>query len=325
MSVVLEAKNINVVYGKKDRKTYAVQDVSFELHAGETLGVVGESGCGKTTVALALMGLLGNQSTVTGTLVLNGKERDLSRMSYKDWRALRGSELAMVFQDSLASLNPLKRIGEQIAESMYVKKSMSKTQARKEAIALLEMVEIPDAESRARLYPHECSGGMRQRVMIAMALANKPSIVICDEPTTALDVTVQAQILSMIKRIQEEFSMAMMIVTHDLGVISSVSDRMNVMYGGKIVESGPTRDLLSSPSHPYTQALLDAMPTLASSDEDLCTIPGAPPTLNKLFSWCPFGPRCEFHTEKCDDGMPPLVESEDDSRTCACVHPLGAV
>lgn len=325
--VVLDVRDLTVTYGKKDRKTYAVQGVSFSIESGRTLGIVGESGCGKTTVALALMGLLDPRTTVTGTITLLGQEFDLSEMNYKQWRKIRGTELSMIFQDSLASLNPLKRIGEQIAEAIYVKKSMSKSDARKRSIELLELVEIPDASRRARQYPHECSGGMRQRAMIAMALANEPKILICDEPTTALDVTVQAQILDMIKRLQNEMGMAVILVTHDLGVINAVSDNVNVMYASKIVESGTTDEILRHASHPYTHALLRAMPDIASEKEELYSIPGVPPTLNREFHWCPFGPRCEYHSDECDVQMPDLVvvKKKGSIRECACVHPLGEV
>ncbi len=325
--LILEVHNLSVTYGKKDNKTYAVQDVSLSLAKGETIGIVGESGCGKTTVALALMGLLDARTTVTGTMTLLGKEYDLSKMSYKDWRAIRGDHTAMVFQDSLASLNPLKRIGEQIAEAMYVKDKYDKKQSRIRALELLEMVEIPDPARRARQYPHECSGGMRQRAMIAMALANSPDLLICDEPTTALDVTVQAQILEMIKRLQLEMGMAVILVTHDLGVVSAVTDKVNVMYASKIVEMGNTLDLMNAPSHPYADALLLAMPDITAERGNLHAIPGVPPTLNKQFEECPYGPRCSRHDEACDIEMPPLVtvQSRDGIRKCACVHPLSVL
>lgn len=321
---ILELTNLSVTYGKKSRQTYAVQDVSLTLNKGEALGIVGESGCGKTTVVMALMGLLDSRTTVTGSMKLLGNEYDLAKMKYKDWREIRGSKIAMVFQDSLASLNPLKRIGEQIAEGMYVKKKLGKKESRLRALELIELVEIPDPSRRYRQYPHECSGGMRQRAMIAMALANNPDVLLCDEPTTALDVTVQAQILEMIKKLQIELGMAVALVTHDLGVVSAVTDEVNVMYASKIVESGKTRDLMSSPSHPYSQALLLAMPDIKAKRGDLHAIPGVPPTLNKQFDWCPYGPRCPLHEENCDSSMPELVDvgTVDIQRKCACIHPL---
>lgn len=320
---VVEAKNLNVVFGKKKHLAYAVQDVSFKVYKGETLGIVGESGCGKSTTVLSLMGLLDKTATVTGKVTLSGTEYDLSKMKYKQWRNLRGTELAMVFQDSLASLNPLKRIGEQVAEAIYVKKTMSKKDARIEAMNLLELVEIPNAKVRFRQYPHECSGGMRQRVMIAMALANKPRLLICDEPTTALDVTVQAQILHTIKRLQLELDMAVILVTHDLGVIGSVTDRTQVMYGGKIIESASTEEIIRNPLHHYTNALIQAMPDMVSTDEELYTIPGSCPILTNIFDKCPFGPRCNAHSIDCDTEMPPLVEtSSTGEHLLACVHPI---
>lgn len=321
---ILELHDLHVTYGKKSRKTFAVQGVSFSLAKGDTLGVVGESGCGKSTVALALMGLLDPRTTVSGTMILKGKVFDLSKMTYKEWRSIRGSQLAMVFQDSLASLNPLKKIGEQIAEAIYVKKTKSKKEARIEAISLLEMVEIPDPQRRALQYPHECSGGMRQRAMIAMAIANKPDVLICDEPTTALDVTVQAQILAMIRRLQLELGMGVILVTHDLGVINAVSDNINVMYASKIVESGTTDEILRHAAHPYTKALLGAMPDISRARGKLYSIPGVPPHLNREFEWCPFGPRCEYHDDECDKEMPELIklDIEHSMRRCACVRPL---
>ncbi|MFN8015017.1 MAG: ABC transporter ATP-binding protein [Acidimicrobiia bacterium] len=318
---VLELNNLSVTYGKKDRKTYAVQDVSLSLKKGEALGVVGESGCGKTTVAMALMGLLDSRTEVTGEMVLLGKKYDLSKMSYNDWRPIRGSKIAMVFQDSLAALNPLKKIGEQIAEAIYVKKQKSKKQAREQALKLLKLVEIPDPARRFNQYPHECSGGMRQRAMIAMALSNNPDVLICDEPTTALDVTVQAQILALIKKLQNEIGMAVILVTHDLGVVNAVTDDIAVMYASSIIETGSTPETIAKQYHPYTCDLLHAMPDIAAPKGDLHSIPGVPPTLNREFTWCPYGPRCKYHDDKCDEQMPDLIELST-GRFCACVHPL---
>lgn len=323
-NTVLRLDNLCVTYGKKNHKTFAVQDLSLELRRGETLAIVGESGCGKTTVAMALMGLLDSRTKVEGKLTVHDEEYDLSEMSYKDWQKIRGEKIAMVFQDSLASLNPLKRIGDQIAEAIYVKNKAKKSQAKEKAIELLELVEIPDATRRTRQYAHECSGGMRQRAMIAMALANEPDILICDEPTTALDVTVQAQILDLIKKLQTKMGMAVILVTHDLGVVSVVSDRVNVMYASKIIEAGSTNVLMTTPSHPYTNALLTAMPDINAPRGELHSIPGVPPTLNREFDWCPYGVRCDLHTEQCDEAMPELkvVSSEDETMQCACIHPL---
>lgn len=315
-------ENLCVTYGKKDRKTFAVQDVSFSLDKGESLGIVGESGCGKTTVALALMGLLDDRTKVTGHMVIGDDEYDLAEMNYKKWRNIRGNDIAMIFQDSLASLNPLKKIGEQIAEAMYAKKKMSKRDARIKAVDLLATVEISDPERRAKQYPHECSGGMRQRAMIAMALANEPKLLICDEPTTALDVTVQAQILAMIKKLQNDLGMSVILVTHDLGVINAVTDNVNVMYASKLVEKGETTSIMTHPHHPYTSALLGAMPDLVQSRDELVTIPGVPPLLVKEFTSCPFAPRCNNVTQMCREVMPDLVKVDDD-REIACFNPVG--
>jgi len=319
MSSFFAIENLSVTYGKRNRKTYAVQDVSFSLEQGKSIGIVGESGCGKTTVALAAMGLLDPRTQVTGTMHIGEEKYDLSEMTYKRWRSIRGNDIAMVFQDSLASLNPLKKIGEQIAEAIYVKRSMSKRDARIRAIDLLDIVEIPDPERRAGQYPHECSGGMRQRAMIAMALANNPKVLICDEPTTALDVTVQAQVLATIKKLQEELEMSVILVTHDLGVINSVTDNVLVMYASKIVESGETSKLMEEPHHPYTSALLKAMPDLAVKNS-LHAIPGVPPTLNKIFDYCPFAPRCENVTDECKQSMPDL--ELENKRALACFNPM---
>lgn len=320
---VLRLEDLTVTYGKKKRKTYAVQGVSLSLKKGETLGIVGESGCGKTTVAMALMGLLDSRTKLTGVLVINGDRYDLAKMKYKKWRELRGSKIAMVFQDSLTALNPLKRIGDQISESILVKDKSKKKIAKEKALELLRLVEIPDPKKRYVQYPHECSGGMRQRVMIAMALANEPEVLICDEPTTALDVTVQAQILNLVKNLQNEFGMAVILVTHDLGVVSSVTDRVDVMYASKIIESGLTSQIVHFPNHPYTKALLSAMPDINAHKGDIHSIAGMPPTLNRLFTFCPFGPRCEFRTKECDVKMPDLIQVNDnESSKCACIHPI---
>ncbi|HMS24432.1 MAG TPA: ABC transporter ATP-binding protein [Acidimicrobiia bacterium] len=326
---VLRVENLSVTYGKKRRRTYAVQDVSFVLNSGETLGIVGESGCGKTTVAMSLMGLLDSNTHVKGTLHIAGEHYDLSKMSYKKWRALRGDAISMVFQDSLASLNPLKRVGEQIAEAIYIKKKMSKKAARAQALELLRLVEIPEPEARFRQYPHECSGGMRQRVMIAMALANNPAVLVCDEPTTALDVTVQAQVLETIKRLQDTLGMAVVLVTHDLGVINAVTDNVQVMYAGKLVETGTTSEILDQPYHPYTNALMEAMPDLGTQRGVLHSIPGVPPTLGQEFDWCPFVARCTYATKECDEAMPSLdtLRSKEaslnpDEHKVACYHPV---
>ena len=326
--IILEVKNLNISFGKPKERTYVVQDLSFDLFKGETLGIVGESGCGKSTSVLALMGLLDKTAEITGTFSLCGTNYDLSKIKYAQWRKIRGSQLAMVFQDSLASLNPLKRIGEQVAEAIYVKKSMSKKDARKEAKVLLDLVEIPNVDLRFRQYPHECSGGMRQRVMIAMALANKPNVLICDEPTTALDVTVQAQILHTIKRLQNELEMSVILVTHDLGVIGNMANRTQVMYGGKIIESAPTIEIIQNAQHHYTNALIKAMPDMVDAKDELYTIPGSPPQLDHIFEKCPFGPRCEAHSEECDLRMPPLKNISDNPNKprmvhkLACVHPV---
>ncbi len=277
----------------------AVDNVSFSLERGETLGIVGESGSGKSVTCYSLMGLVPQPPgrIESGTALFDGI--DLLHCTPAQARGIRGKRVAMIFQDPMTSLNPYLRISEQLIEPLLIHEKVSKTAALKRALETLELVGINDAARRIHLYPHEFSGGMRQRVMIAMALITKPELLIADEPTTALDVTVQAQILDLIKSMQREFGMAVIFITHDLAVVSGLCDRVQVMYAGRIVETADTRTLFRAPRHPYTRALQRSIPALQTKGEELYTIRGMPPDLSKPLPGCPFAPRCDFATEQC--------------------------
>ncbi|MCX6365543.1 MAG: ABC transporter ATP-binding protein [Armatimonadetes bacterium] len=289
-----------------------VRGVSLSVKRGETLGVVGESGSGKTMTALSALRLVPEPGRVTaGKIVFEGK--NLLELSEKDMRQIRGGRIAMIFQDPMTSLNPVFTIGDQIAESVALHKGVSKSEAKLAAIEALRRVQIPDAERRARQYPHELSGGMRQRAMIAMALASEPDVLLADEPTTALDVTVQAQILTLIRKLQQELGMAVIFITHDLGVVAQVCDRVAVLYGGQVMEEADVYTLFANPKHPYTQGLLNSLPerTLAPPNSGaggaLNFIPGQPPTRPSEISGCPFRPRCSQAVEKCVEPLPTTI------------------
>ncbi|HYP17182.1 MAG TPA: ABC transporter ATP-binding protein, partial [Opitutus sp.] len=286
----------------------AVDGVSFSLARGETLGIVGESGSGKSVTCYSLMGLLPQPPAriESGTALFDGV--DLLRSTAAQTRAIRGKRIAMIFQDPMTSLNPFLRISEQLIEPLLIHDSITRKAALARAEAMLESVGINDAGRRLHRYPHEFSGGMRQRVMIAMALITKPELLIADEPTTALDVTVQAQILDLIRSMQRELGMAVIFVTHDLGVVAGLCDRVQVMYAGRIVEATDTRTLFASPRHPYTRALQRSIPALQPKGSALYTIPGMPPDLSKPLPGCPFASRCEHAREKCVTNLPPLLE-----------------
>jgi len=289
-----------------------VRGVSLSVKRGETLGVVGESGSGKTMTALSALRLVPEPGRVTaGKIVFEGK--NLLELSEKDMRQIRGGRIAMIFQDPMTSLNPVFTIGDQIAESVALHKGVSKSEAKLAAIEALRRVQIPDAERRAQQYPHELSGGMRQRAMIAMALASEPDVLLADEPTTALDVTVQAQILTLIRKLQQELGMAVIFITHDLGVVAQVCDRVAVLYGGQVMEEADVYTLFADPKHPYTQGLLNSLPerTLAPPNSGaggaLNFIPGQPPTRPSEISGCPFRPRCSQTIDKCVEPLPTAI------------------
>jgi oligopeptide transport system ATP-binding protein len=288
----------------------AVDGVSFDLERGETLGIVGESGSGKSVTCYSIMGLIPQPPgrIESGAAVFDGT--DLLSAPAARVRAIRGKRIAMIFQDPMTSLNPYLRISDQLIEPLLIHERISKAEAMKRGLAMLEAVGINDAAKRMSLYPHEFSGGMRQRVMIAMALITKPELLIADEPTTALDVTVQAQILELIKAMQREIGMAVIFITHDLGVVSGLCDRVQVMYAGRIVERADTRTLFKAPRHPYTRALQRSIPALQRKGTELYTIRGLPPDLSKSMPGCPFAPRCEFATAECSTTTPSLVPAE---------------
>ncbi len=311
---VLQVRDLHVEFRTQAGVVQAVRGVDFDLHAGETLGVVGESGAGKTVSFLALLGLLPRSANVSGHALLG--DLDLIEANRRQMRSVRGSQVAMIFQDPLSALNPVQRVGSQIVEMIRAHQSLSASDASKRAVELLDMVGIPQAAERSRQFPHEFSGGMRQRVMIAMAIANNPRILIADEPTTALDVTVQAQILELIDSLRKELDMAVVMITHDLGVIARVADRVQVMYAGRIVEENEIDDIFARPCHPYTEGLLLSLPRVGQGK--LVPIAGSPPNMMKPPSGCAFAARCRLADDRCTHEMPQL-ETIQSGRT-ACFH-----
>ena len=321
---LLEVKDLKVQYETRAGIVRAVDGVSFWVDEGETLGVVGESGCGKSQTSLAIMRLIKAPGTIAGGSVTFAG-RDLTKISEEEMQSVRGNEVAMIFQDPMTSLNPVLKISTQITESIIHHKGFSKDQARARALELLEAVRIPAARTRLDDYPHQFSGGMRQRVMIAIALACDPRLLIADEPTTALDVTIQAQILELISDLQRDFKTAVIMITHDMGVVAEVADRIAVMYAGRIIEHADTDELFQSAQHPYTEALLGSLPSLEDDPnaERLESIPGLPPDLIRPPHGCRFNPRCKYRTQLCVDKFPPLITPEGQSpdHVTACWHP----
>lgn len=304
---LLTVEDLKVSFDTRDGENQAVRGVSLHIDKGETLGIVGESGSGKSVTAKAVMGLIQPPGRIKeGKIVFAGK--DLVRLSEKEWRGLRGNRIAMVFQDPMTSLNPVKKIGAQLTEVIRRHRGLSQSEAAKEAVELLRQVGINEPERRVNQYPHEFSGGMRQRVMIAMALSCRPELLIADEPTTALDVTIQAQILELLKKLKEQSSMSVVLITHDLGVVAQVCSRVAVMYGGMIMEEGSVEDIFYRPKHPYTQGLLRSVPQRqGGSRERLVPIEGSPPDLLDPPSGCPFRDRCPHAMPKCAE-LPPHFE-----------------
>ena len=322
---ILEVKNLRVSYHTYAGEVKAVRGVNFELNRGEALAIVGESGCGKSVTAKTIMGLIKKpQGEVKeGSEILYDGENILS-YDKKRWQAYKGGECAIIFQDALASLNPTMRVGKQIMENLMVHKKMSKREAKQEAIEMLRLVGIPEPEKRFRQYPHQFSGGMRQRVMIAIAFACDPKLLICDEPTTALDVTIQGQILDIIKDLQKKNNTSVIMITHDLGVVANIAQEIAVMYSGVIVERGKCKDIFYTPRHPYTWALIDSVPRLdLENKQELATIPGTPPDLLNPPVGCPFCTRCKYCMEICKEQMPELTDFGD-GHTAACWlhHPM---
>jgi peptide/nickel transport system ATP-binding protein len=307
---LLRVEDLRVEFPGEDGVVHAVDGVSYEVHSGRTLGIVGESGSGKTVSSLTTLGLTRRQGArISGRIMFEGK--DLVALPEDELRRIRGNDIAMVFQDPLSSLHPLYKVGRQLTEAVHAHREVSKAKARERAVELLDLVGIPDPARRVDEYPHEFSGGMRQRVMIAMALANEPRLLIADEPTTALDVTVQAQILALMERLQRELGMAIVIITHDLGVIAEMADDIAVMYAGRIVETASAARVFAAPEHPYTWGLLKSIPRLDGPREaDLVPIPGTPPSLVHPPSGCHFHPRCPYvqpeHT-RIDPALEPVA------------------
>jgi glutathione transport system ATP-binding protein len=320
MTAVLEINDLTVSFPTDDGPVQAVRGVSLEVGEGEVLAVVGESGSGKSVTFLATMGLLPKTAVVGGSAKVRGQE--LIGVSKSAVRAVRGKKIAMIFQDPLSALNPVHKVGNQVAEMVLAHQNLSRDAAAKKAIELLELVGIPQPKTRARQYPHEFSGGMRQRVMIAMAIANDPEVLIADEPTTALDVTVQAQILDVIQRIRDELRTAVVFITHDLGVVARMADRVLVLYAGRPAERGEVHEIFGHPSHPYTQGLLASLPSLGR--ERLNPIPGAPPNMLRPPSGCAFRTRCPHAAEECAVGLPDLRPFGTLETACVRVEELTA-
>jgi oligopeptide transport system ATP-binding protein len=305
---LLTVQHLKTHFHTREGIVRAVDGVSFDVEPNEMLAIVGESGCGKSVTAYSLLGLIpmppgrieGGEAHFDGTELLHASRDTLRR--------IRGRHIAMIFQDPMTALNPYLRIGDQVMEPLLVHSICDKTEARRRAVEALEAVGIPEAAARMRSYPHEFSGGMRQRVMIAMALVTRPQLVIADEPTTALDVTVQAQILDLLTRLRDEYGLAVVLITHDMGVVAGHCERLLVMYAGKVVESGPTEEVFAAPRHPYTQALLDALPSAGIKGQPLNALPGLPPNLSQEIIGCPFAPRCPHAVAYCRVQEPQLEE-----------------
>jgi len=310
MHTILEVNNLQTRFKTYDGLVYAVNGISYNLNEGETLGVVGESGCGKSVSVLSIMGLIPQPPGIIagGQALYHGS--DLLKKSQEELRHIRGKEIAMVFQDPMTSLNPVLTVGFQISEALQLHMAMNAEQAQQRAIELLQLVGIPQADRALHNYPHQFSGGMRQRAMIAMAISCMPQILIADEPTTALDVTIQAQMVELVKRLRDEIGMAIIWITHDLGIIAGLAQRVIVMYAGFIVEHASVDDVYDNPRHPYTISLLGALPRVdMSREERLTSIPGMPPNLIGLPPGCPFAPRCRFVVDKCLQENPPLTSA----------------
>jgi peptide/nickel transport system ATP-binding protein len=318
--IVLDVKNLQTVFFTNSGLFRAVDDVSFTVRRGETLAIVGESGCGKSVTALSIMRLVPDPPgrVVGGSVML--EERDLLGLDEAAMRKVRGNRISMIFQEPMTSLNPVMRIGDQITEAVRLHRSISAREAWKQAVDMLRLVRIPEPERRAQEYPHQMSGGMRQRAMIAMALACRPALLIADEPTTALDVTIQAQILALIVDLQKRLGTGLILITHDLGVVAQTAQRVIVMYAGKKVEEATVEDLFDHPRHPYTRGLMASMPAVigldASNDARLTEIPGMVPSLTNLPAGCAFAPRCTLAVERCRAEYPPLQNFDGHLAAC---------
>jgi peptide/nickel transport system ATP-binding protein len=321
MTPVLSVRHLKVEFPTRRGILTAIDDVSFDIGPGEVLGVVGESGAGKSITGTAVIGLIEPPGRIAGGEILLRGER-IDNLPPEQMRRIRGKRIGMVFQDPLTSLNPLYRIGDQLVETIRTHTTLSGSGARKKALSLLEEVGIPAPDTRIDAYPHQFSGGMRQRVVLALALAAEPELVIADEPTTALDVSVQAQIIALLKRLCAQHGAAVMLITHDMGVIAETADRVAVMYAGRIAEIGPVREVIKAPLHPYTKGLMGSIPSLAHDSERLVQIPGSMPRLTAIPSGCPFHPRCPRCFVPCPTFRPELLPEQSSQVACWLYHPF---
>ncbi|BFP52427.1 ABC transporter ATP-binding protein [Streptomyces griseus] len=315
--MLLEVRDLHVEFHTREGVAKAVNGVNYSVAEGETLAVLGESGSGKSVTAQAIMGILDMPpGKIAGGEILF-KDQDLLKLKPEERRKIRGQEMAMIFQDALSSLNPVLTVGEQLGEMFVVHRGMSRKDAKAKSVELMDRVRIPAAKERVGQYPHQFSGGMRQRIMIAMAMALEPSLIIADEPTTALDVTVQAQVMDLLAELQRELNMGLILITHDLGVVADVADKIAVMYAGRIVETAPVHEIYKAPAHPYTKGLLRSIPRLDQKGQELYAIKGLPPNLTRIPPGCAFNPRCPMAQDVCRSDVPPLYEV-DEQRRSAC-------
>lgn len=304
MDSLLEVSNLEVHFLTAQQKLRAVKDVSLSVKKGETLCIVGESGSGKSVTSLSLMGLLPSNGEITeGSILL--KDKDLAGKTEKEMEKIRGDEISMIFQEPMTALNPTFTIGYQLREPLMIHRDLSKKEATKKAIELLNQVGIPEPEEKMKVHPHQLSGGMRQRVMIAMALACEPALLLADEPTTSLDVTIQAQILDLINDLKQQMDMGVVFVTHDMGVVAEIADRVIVMYAGEVIEQGDVKSIFNNPSHPYTEKLLESVPDVANGEQEISSISGSMPALSEQITGCPFHPRCPYAMDICTQQNPP--------------------
>lgn len=316
--MLLDINNVSLELKKDGKYTKILDQISFQVNKGETVGIVGESGCGKSMTALSLMRLLPDKAKLDGEIILDGN--DITKYKKKQMEKIRGDKMSMIFQDPLTSLNPLHTVGKQIDETLMLHTDLSKNQRKSRIIELLKEVGLPRADELIYEYPHQLSGGMRQRIMIAIAMACNPSMLICDEPTTALDVTVQAQILELMNKLKKSNDMGIIMITHDLGVVAEVCDRVVVMYAGKIVEQADVKELFASPKHPYTKGLLDSVPRLGVKKEKLGSIPGMVPSPDKMPQGCRFYDRCGMAMEICRTNMPEIKDVGQNHQTACWLY-----